>query len=99
MAKIEFLDPTMSSSASAHELAPRVETVNGKTVGLRVQWTRFELFMDRFEELLQERYQPEGIVRISGKTAGKLMDKAGMASPRAEEFFQKADWAVLGLAA
>lgn len=93
---IELLDPTMPGPTAARDLAPRVETVNGKTVGLRVRWTRYEVFMDRFEELLQERYEPEAIVRLGQELTAY---KAGKASPRADEFFERADWAVLGLAA
>lgn len=96
MATIELLDPTMPVPARSRELAPRVDTPDGKTVGLRVRWTRFEVFMDRFEQLLQERYRPEGIIRLGQELTAY---KAGKASPRADEFFERADWAVLGLAA
>ncbi len=94
---IHVLDPTMPAPRLSRGLAPRVDTVNGKTVGLRVRWTRFEAFMDRFHELLQERYSPASVAWSNEELTRTR--KGAKGSPGAETFFNSAECAVLGLAA
>lgn len=96
MALIEVMNPTMRPPRAAKGLAPRPETLNGKTAAFRVKWSRFEVFMDRFEELFRERFQPREIVKTNEELT-RFVAKKG--SGKSEEFFSKADWAIMGLAA
>ncbi len=96
MSLIEVLDPTEEGPKGARLLAPRLEDVNGKTVGFRMQWTRFDVFMDRFEELFRERFAPKEVLRLTGMHSSYF---TGTRARESDEFTSQLDWAVVGLAA
>lgn len=51
-----LLDPTARASAAAIELAPRVDDLAGRTVGLLdISKPRGDVFLDRLEKRLTER--------------------------------------------
>ncbi len=58
----EILDPVGFTEKAPKPLAPRLESLRGKTVGLLdIGFPNGNLFLDRVEELLRERY---GVVRV-----------------------------------
>lgn len=113
MGFVEVLDPTMEGSKVRRTLAPLVDSVDDKIVGFRIFWSRFDLFMKRFEELLRERHRVKGMVKYyghmgdiaGGKTDGAAEPMVGKYMEEAErrslvkEFYDKSQWAVVGLAA
>ena len=113
MAMIEVLDPTMEGPKVNNKLAPLVDDINDKGVGLRIFWSRFDLFIKRFEELLRSRYRVSEMVKYyghmgdiaGGKTDGAAEPMVGKQIGEAErralvkEFYDKSRWAVIGLAA
>jgi hypothetical protein len=51
-----LMDPTSEAEASTRPLAPRPETLEGKTVGLLdISKPRGDVFLNRLEERLRER--------------------------------------------
>ncbi len=113
MAFIEVLDPTMEGPKVRRKLAPRVESVDGRNVGLRIFWSRFDIFMKRFEELLRKRYRIGEMVKYyghmgdiaGGRTDGvaEIMVGKHLGEPErralVKKFYETSQWAVLGLAA
>lgn len=113
MALIEVLDPTMEAPKTRRKLTPPLDSLEGKNVGFRIFWSRFDIFMRRFEELLRARHQVGEVVKYYGhmgdvagaKTdgaseimVGKHLEEAERRD-RVKEFHDKSHWAVLGLAA
>lgn len=96
MALIEVLDPTEEGPKEARTLAPRLEDLNGRTAGFRMQWTRFDVFMDRFEELFRERFAPREVLRLTGMHSSYF---AGEKAKESDAFSSQVDWAIVGLAA
>lgn len=113
MGFIEVLDPTMEGPKVRRALAPLLSDVDGKNVGFRIFWSRFDVFMERFEELLREHYGVGDLVKFyghmgdltGGRTDGSSEPMVGKRIDEAErqrltkEFYDKSQWAVLGLAA
>ena len=63
MSDEEFLDPT-DSVAVPRRTAPRLETLEGKTVTLLdISKAKGNHLLDRVEELLRERAHPRDVVR------------------------------------
>jgi hypothetical protein len=63
MSDEEFLDPT-DSAAIARKTAPRLESLDGKTITLLdISKPKGNHLLDRVEELLRERAHPKAIVR------------------------------------
>ena len=63
MSDEEFLDPT-DSVAVPRKTAPRLETLEGKTITLLdISKAKGNHLLDRVEELLRERAHPEDVVR------------------------------------
>jgi hypothetical protein len=113
MALIEVLDPTMEAPKKRTKLAPLLQRVDDRNVGFRIFWSRFDIFMRRFEELLRQRHKVGEIVKYYGhmgdiagaKTDGAAEIMVGKHLDESErralvkEFYDKSQWAVLGLAA
>ena len=96
MPLIEVMDPTEEGPKGARALAPRLEDLTGKTVGFRMQWTRFDVFMDRFEELFRERFEPRDVRRLTGMHSSYF---SGERAKESDSFTSQIDWAIVGLAA
>jgi hypothetical protein len=63
MSDDEFLDPT-DSVAVPRKIAPRLESLDGKTITLLdISKAKGNHLLDRLEELLRERAHPAAIVR------------------------------------
>jgi hypothetical protein len=63
MSDEEFLDPT-DSVAVPRKTAPRLESLDGKTITLLdISKAKGDHLLDRVEELLRERARPRAIVR------------------------------------
>lgn len=95
MAKIAVLDPTSEASGEALRLPPRLDSVRGKSIGVRVHWTRFDAFAERVEELLRQRYGAARTPRIEGRAIT-------MQPRRSSEWatwLAQSDAAIVGLAA
>ena len=113
MGFIEVLDPTMEGPKIRRKLAPLLDGVDDKSVGFRIFWSRFDVFMKRFEELLRERYKVKELVKYyghmgdiaGGRTDGVAEIMVGKHLEETErqalvkEFYDKSQWAVIGLAA
>lgn len=113
MGVIEVLDPTMEGPKVRRALAPLLDDVDGKNAGFRIFWSRFDIFMERFEELLREHYKVGELVKYyghmgdlaGGRTDGVSEPMVGKHLDETErqalikEFYDKSQWAILGLAA
>jgi hypothetical protein len=60
----EMLDPMGFAEQAAKPLAPRLANLEGKTIGLLdIGFPNGNLFLDRVEELLKERYGVAEVIR------------------------------------
>ncbi len=60
----EILDPMGFSRQATKSLAPRLTDLQGKTIGLLdIRFPNGNLFLDRVEELLKERYGVAEVIR------------------------------------
>ena len=51
MGVITALDPTMESPKLQKKLVPLLDNVDQTSVGIRISWSGFDTFMQRFEQL------------------------------------------------
>ena len=59
-----MLDPTDKVERGEKKLAPRLDTLEGKTLGLLdISKAKGNFFLDRIEELLRERYGVKEVLR------------------------------------
>ncbi len=59
-----MLDPTDKVEREEKRLAPRLDTLEGKTLGLLdISKAKGSFFLDRIEELLRERYSVKEVLR------------------------------------
>lgn len=73
MSALQMLDPTTEPVVEPGDLAPRLDALDGKTIGLyaNMKLNAVEL-LDEVEALLKERFRIAGFVR-GGYNAGRLM--------------------------
>ena len=69
---IEVLDPTAKPISGAEfEIAPRVDDLNGKVIGLLDNGKpNFSIFLSHVEELLRHRFKPRETVYVDKRVAG-----------------------------
>ncbi len=104
---IQILDPTGVISGSGRGLAPLLKSVAGTSVGFRVQWPSFDIFMGRVDTLLKQRYGVKTIHTMftgsDGTAAGKVTIRgrsdAISWSKAYDDLAEKIDWGIFGLAA
>ncbi|MBI4307782.1 MAG: hypothetical protein HY684_03140 [Chloroflexi bacterium] len=99
---IDILDPVAEPPKRSNKLAPLLEDVRGKAVGFRIQWSNFDVFCQRVEELLREQHQPSRVNRLDLLMESGVRGRAAgtAAKPQElDEFAKKSDWAIVGLAA
>ncbi len=72
-----LLDPTDRVERGPKVLAPRLETLAGKTVGLLdINKAKGAFFLDRLEEVLRERYGVKEVLRRKKVSPGRLASEA-----------------------
>ncbi|MEK7873197.1 MAG: hypothetical protein AAB502_04990 [Chloroflexota bacterium] len=104
---IQILDPAGEVPQETKRLAPLVQNVENTSVGFRVQWPSFDIFMERVKELLEERYGVKQVNYLytgsdgcaTGKRAIRGRSDAVTWGKVFDDFSAKSDWAILGLAA
>ena len=70
-AMIEVLDPTAKTMTVEREIAPRVNDLNGKVIGLLNNGKpNFDIFLSRVEELLCQKFKFAAIVRAQKGLVG-----------------------------
>lgn len=94
MADVILLDPTSHDDAAEKFLAPRLDTFNGKAMGLLdITKNGSDIFLDRVEELMREQFGISEVVRVKKPTFARpaptelLVDLA-----------EKVDFVIQGLA-
>ena len=104
---IQILDPVGEVPQLRKRLAPLVQNVENTSVGFRVQWPSFDIFMERVKELLAERYGVRQVNYLytgsdgcaTGKRAIRGRSDAVTWGKVFDDFASKSDWSILGLAA
>ena len=82
---IEVLDPTARTMTVELEIAPRVDDLNGKVIGLLNNGKpNFAIFLSRVEELLSQRFKFAEIVHVDKALAG-----SGVAGPLPADEMEK----------
>jgi hypothetical protein len=67
-----LLDPMAPSNTSDKFLAPRLDDLNGKVMGLLdISKNGSDIFLDRVEELMREHFDLADIVRVTKPTFGR----------------------------
>lgn len=103
---IRIMNPVAEFSGGGRGLAPLIPGVAGTTVGFRVQWPSFDIFMNRMGELLKGRGVKETTTMFTGSdgtAAGKVTirgraDAISWAKAY-DDLAAKIDWGIFGLAA
>lgn len=63
---VEILDPTYERESHAFQLAQRLDTLSGKTIGIVSNGKRgTELFFDAFEQQLREKHNVGEVIRTT----------------------------------
>ncbi len=99
---LELVSPVAPPPDKRAKLAPPVDDLHGKSIGFRIQWNNFDLFMQHIEEKLQKDYQPRAIPRFDMIRDPILLDRAKglpVRSGKLQKFIEESDVAILGLAA
>lgn len=95
MSKIAVLDPVSEGSDEVLPLPPRLDSVKGKSIGVRVHWTRFDAFAQRVEEVLREKYGAAKTLHIEGRGISVQPKRAA----EWNQWMAGSDAAIVGLAA
>lgn len=104
---IHIMNPVAEFAQGGSGLAPLISSVAGTTVGFRVQWPSFDVFMNRMGELLQQRFDVKQIHTMftgsDGTAAGKVTIR-GRADAKSwakayDDLAARIDWGIFGLAA
>jgi hypothetical protein len=97
---VQIMSPVPQAAVDRASVPPPLRSLQGRVVGLRIEWTNFGIFLDRFEQRLLEDAD------VVTKRWDLIMDKRvqGRAdrAPRKAEFEAFAagiDTAIVGLAA
>lgn len=96
---VTIVNPVVADPEGTGKLVPTLQGVEGTSVGIRVMWRSFGLFVDHVEGLLTERHGISSITKVDiesqvgGKAAGMHASKEQL-----DTLAAKADWAILGLA-
>ncbi len=69
MANVTLLDPTSQGDAPTKFLAPRLDSLDGKVMGLLdITKNGSDIFLTRVEELMQHRFQLAGVIHVKKPT-------------------------------
>jgi hypothetical protein len=90
---ILVLDPTAKANVSEKEMAPRVDTLEGKVVGfLDNSKPNSNLFQERIEEVLSDRFNFKEVVRRRKPDAA-----SGASQSLIDELAEKCDLVINGV--
>ena len=90
---ILVLDPTAKANVPEREMAPRVDTLEGKVVGFLHNFkSNADLLLERIEEILSERFALKGVVRKKKPDAA-----SGAAQPLIDELAETCDLVINGV--
>ena len=90
---ILVLDPTAKANVPEREMAPRVDTLEGKVVGFLHNFKpNADLLLERIEEILSERFTLKEVVRRK-----KLDAASGAAQSLIDELAEKCDLVINGV--
>jgi len=93
---IEVLNPTARPLSVETEIAPRIDDLNGKVIGLLDNGKpNFDIFLDRIEKLLCRRFKIAEIVRAS--KGGQVGAGAALPLDQMERLLTKCDAVVNGM--
>lgn len=96
MASIQILSPVALGPAEVKPLAPRLPTLRGKVLGIRVDraWQSFHRFADELRELARDRLGVREVVLFDPDTR---IGTPEVESAKVVGFTQRVDAAVVGL--
>lgn len=73
--KLRVLDPTFTPTVATHGMAERPDTLGGKTVGLLANdKLNAEELLEAVYDVLAERFEPAGAVRVNKGNSGVPAD-------------------------
>ena len=91
---IEVLNPTAMAINMESKIAPRVDDLNGKVIGLLNNTKpNFDIFLNRIEELLYQRFNFADILHITKRVGNTLP----LPEDQMEELVAKCDVVVNGM--
>ena len=94
MPNATLLDPTSQGDAPAKFLAPRLDSLDGKVMGLlNITKNGSDIFLDRIAELMQERFDLAEVIHIKKPTFTRPAPAELLA-----ELAEQADFVIEGLA-
>ena len=65
MTNVTLLDPTSQGDVSAKFLAPRLDSLDGKVMGLlNITKNGSDIFLERVEELMRERFDLADVLHV-----------------------------------
>ena len=94
MADYYLLDPTSNGDVDEKYLAPRLESFDGKVMGiLNITKNGSDVFLDRVEALIRERFDIAEILRVNKPTFSRPAPTELL-----EDLADRADFVIEGLA-
>ncbi|MCG9127173.1 hypothetical protein JT359_06170 [Candidatus Poribacteria bacterium] len=94
MSNIILLNPTASEETQVKYLSPRLDSLNGKVMGLLdITKNGSDIFLDRLEELICARFEVTDVVRIKKPTFSRPAPVELLS-----DLADKADFVIEGLA-
>ena len=97
MAKIELLDPTGVIPQTEGSVVHKLDTMDGKRIGFRVDWKNFDVFCDETDRLLRDDYEVMDVRHYHPKGRTTAAEKEG--TEEVKEFAAGVDAVAVGLAA
>ena len=94
MPNATLLDPTSQGDVSAKFLAPRLDSLDGKVMGLlNITKNGSDIFLDRIAELMRERFDLAEVIHIKKPTFSRPAPTELLV-----ELAEQADFVIEGLA-
>ena len=94
MTNVTLLDPTSQGDVSAKFLAPRLDRLDGKVMGLLdITKNGSDIFLERIEELMRDRFDLGDVIHVKKPTFSRPAPPELLA-----ELAERADFVIEGLA-
>ena len=94
MTNVTLLDPTSQGDVSAKFLAPRLDSLDGKVMGLLdITKNGSDIFLERIEELMRDRFDLGDVIHVKKPTFSRPAPLELLA-----ELAERADFVIEGLA-